>query len=113
MDHKDWLPDEAIENLTVRRALSKVEDSISLSNELFKENLPMSVMSICHLAVYSPIEAIRFQAAKYVVDRTMGDKGSMPDVDSKPAWERIYEGVLVEADKIVGNGKYNDQDFGL
>lgn len=111
MNHKDWLPDEAIADLTVRRALRQVEDPVAMANDLFKENLPMSVMAICHIALHSPVDAIRFQAARYVVDRTMGDKGGpMVDGDNKPAWERIYEGVLVEADKITGQAS---QDFGM
>jgi hypothetical protein len=103
MEYKEWVPDEAVERLTLERIKHGV-DPIKIAAELFKENLPLSVMSICHMAVHSPAEAIRFQAARYVVDRTMGSsKEDLRGVDNEPAWNKIYDSVLVEADNITKN----------
>ncbi|SRR6266511_1650170 len=102
MDYKEWCPDEAIQDLTVRRALREVEDPVKMAVDLLKENLPLSVLSMTHLAVHSPTEAIRYQASKYIMDRTLGDpRANLMLPDNKPAWERIYDDVLVEAEKIV------------
>ena len=100
---RDWIPDSAVEELTVRRALSKVEDPIKLAVDILRENLPLSTMSMVHLATNSPTEAIRFQAAKYVMDRTLGDGKDLKLPDNKPAWEKIYDTVLVEVDNITKN----------
>lgn len=101
---KDWVPEEAIANLTLRRALQDKEDATKLAAELFKEALPVSVMAMTHLAIHSPTEAIRFQASKYVIDRSMGPVTSqIKPVDERPAWEKLFETVTVEVDAISGS----------
>lgn len=101
MTDQEWVPDEALKTMPMHKALHG-EDPIKVANELLKEALPMSIMSITHLAIHSPAEQVRLQAAKYVVDRTLGPvKDDMRVADNKPAWEKIYEGVLVEAESII------------
>lgn len=73
-----------------------------MANDILKENLPLATMSIAHMAVHSPTEQVRFNAAKYIVDRVYGDTKGGPIQDTKPAWEYIYQDVLVEADGITG-----------
>jgi len=95
--YKEWDPNEALANLTMEKALEGMDNPIKLAKRLFDENLPLSVMSICHLAINSPNEGIRFNAARYVVDRTMGapDKQGLPNEDH--IWKSVYDTVLTEA----------------
>lgn len=96
-DNRDWIPDEAVANLTVRRALMEDEDPIKLANSVLKETVPLATMSMAHLAIHCPVDSVRYQAAKYVMDRVLGAAGQGAD-DVRPAWEDIYEAVLVEAE---------------
>jgi hypothetical protein len=95
-DLRQWVPDEAIENLTVRRALQNMEDPLRLASDILKETLPLATMSMAHLAVHSPTEAIRFQAARYIMDRTLGDGPKIPE--AKPAWDKIFDSVVTEVE---------------
>ncbi len=104
-DLRSWVPDEAVEELTVRRALAKYEDPIKMSGEIIKENLPLATMSMVHLAINCPAEPVRFQAAKYVMDRALGDGRDLRLPDNKPAWDKIYDSVLTEVDNIVKKGE--------
>lgn len=94
-DSRAWVPDEAVEALTVRRALQKFEDPVKMSADIIKEHLPLATMSMVHLAIYSNTEMIRFNASKYIMDRAMDTrKGGIPD--DKPAWEKIFDSTVVE-----------------
>jgi hypothetical protein len=97
MDYQEWDPDEALKNLKLENALEGMDNPIKLARRLFSENLPLSTMSICHLAVHSPNEGIRFNAARYVVDRTMGivEKANVPD--DEHVWKSVFDSVLTEA----------------
>lgn len=102
MSNRDWVPDDAIEELTLRRAMQTVEDPAKIAADLFKEALPLSVMSMTHLAIHSPTEAIRFQASKYVIDRSMGPvTATTKPVDERPAWEKLLQTITVEADAVT------------
>lgn len=100
-DYREWVPDEAVEKLTVRRALQEVEDPIKMASDLIKEALPLATMSMTHLAIYSPTENVRFQAAKFIMDKALGDSKELRLPDNKPAWETIYDSVLVEAENVL------------
>lgn len=94
---RDWVPDQEIEKLTLRRALQDQEDPAKMAADLFKEALPLAVMSMTHMAIHSPTEPIRFQAAKYVIDRSMGPvTATTKPVDERPAWEKLLQTVTVE-----------------
>lgn len=100
MSHADgsWDPIEALKNLTMEKALGQNESPQNLAKRLFEENLPVSVMAICHLATYSETEAIRFNAAKYVVERTMGPAERQDKLEGRHIWDDIYEKVVSEAE---------------
>lgn len=96
---KDWVPDKAIEELTLKRALQTVEDPIKMANELFKEALPLATMGMVHIAVHEPNPQIRFNAQKYVIDRNMGSVQSPTKPESEaPAWQKIFDSIAVVAD---------------
>lgn len=97
---KEWCPDEAIEELTLKRALQEVEDPIKMTNDLFRDALPLVAMGMTHLAIHEPNPGIRFNAQKYVIDRSMGSVNNPTrPVDDRPAWEKIFDSVVVEAQK--------------
>lgn len=104
-DTRSWCPDEAIEQLTVRRALQDKEDPIKMAADIVKEHLPLATMSMAHLAIHSQTEAIRFQASKYIMDRSLGDGKDLRLPDNKPAWDKIFDSVLVEVEQITKEGQ--------
>ena len=59
-----WDPNKALTNLTMEKALGANETPQVLAKRLFEENLPVSVMAICHLATYSESEAIRYPSGE-------------------------------------------------
>lgn len=102
-DLRGWVPEEAIEKLTLERALHANEDPIEMATKIIKENLPIAAMSMAHLAVYSPTEMVRLNAAKYLMDRAFDPKGKLPD--AKPAWDKVFESAMVEIDSALGGGE--------
>jgi len=104
-DNRDWVPDEAVEQLTVRRALQDVEDPIKLASDLIKEALPLVTMGMTHLAIHSTTENVRFQAAKYIMDKALGEGKDLRLPDAKPAWDKVFDSVLVEVNNIQKRGE--------
>lgn len=98
VDRREWVPDEAVASLTVRRALQKVEDPMKMAAEILKEALPLATMAMVHMAIHSPTDGIRFNAAKYVMDRTLGDGKDLRLPDNQPAWEKIFDHTMVEVE---------------
>jgi hypothetical protein len=98
MDMSEWDPIEALKNLTMEKALNSTETPVQQAKRLFSENLPVAVMAICHMATYSSTEVIRFNAAKYVVDRTLGADKTVPNGGERHVWEEIYDNVVTEAE---------------
>lgn len=101
VDRREWVPDEAVEQLTVRRAFQKVEDPLKMAADILKEALPVAALSMVHLAIHSPTEGIRYNASKYVMDRTLGDGKDMRLPDNKPAWDRIFDSAMVEVESAL------------
>jgi hypothetical protein len=99
----DWNPFEALKNLTMERALESTNTPQQTAKRLFEENLPIAVMSICHIATYGESEAMRFNAARYVVERTMGPAERTSTVDGRHAWDDIYEKVVSEAEGYLNS----------
>jgi hypothetical protein len=54
-----------------------------------------------YLAINSQTEMIRFNAAKYVMDKSFGNGNDLRMPDNKPAWDKIFDSVLVEVDQIT------------
>src|SRR6266403_3961174 len=96
-----WDPIRALRNLTMERALSSTDTPQMMAKRLFEENLPVAVMAIAHLATYSETEIIRLNAAKFVVERTMGPAERAMTQDGKHAWDDIYDDVVVEAEGFI------------
>lgn len=97
----EWNPTRALENLTMERALSSTETPQQMAKKLLEENLPVAVLAIAHLATYSETEVIRLNAAKFVVERTMGPAERVVNESGKHAWDDIYDNVVVEAQNYL------------
>lgn len=97
----DWDPAKALEMLTMERALDSMESPQILAKRLLEECLPMATMSLCHIAVHGDSEVMRFQASKYVVERTMGPAERLPTVEGRNVWDEIYDKVTVEAEEYL------------
>lgn len=99
MDYQEWVPDVAIEQLTLKRALQDVEDPIKLANDMIKEALPLVTMGMVHTAVHEPNAVTRYNAQKYLMDRSLGSVTSPVKPESEaPAWQKIFDTIAVVAD---------------
>lgn len=97
-----WVPERALRDLEMEKALHGHESHAQLARRLMSENLPMAVMAIVHMAVQSSDERTRFNASKYIIDMELGTasaSGKTPD--GEHAWEKVYKSVLVEAEDIT------------
>lgn len=104
MDSRDWVPEEAVESLTVRRALTRDEDPVKMAISIIREHVPVATMRMVHLALHSPTETVAFQASKYIMDKAMGDTRDLK-ISEKPAWEKIFDGVMVEVNSALEGGE--------
>ena len=92
-----WVPDEAVRNLTMEKALHSNETHTQLAKRLLEEALPLATMSVTHMALNSRKEEVRLAAAKYVMEHALGSPGKGQDLPTgKHAWESIHEAVLVD-----------------
>jgi len=99
MEHEDWVPARAIEQLTLKRALQDIEDPVKLANDIIKETLPVATMRMAHLALHEQNPAVAYNAAKYLMDRSMGSVQSPTKPESEaPAWQKIFDSIAVVAD---------------
>lgn len=101
----EWNPTEALKRLTMEMALETTATPQLVAKRLFEENLPLAVMSICHIAAYGESEGMRFNAARYVVERTMGPAERQAAPDGRHAWDDIYENVVSEAEGYLSSGQ--------
>lgn len=95
-----WIPEKAVKDLEMEKVLHGNESHVEMAKRLLKENLPMAVMSVNHLALYSPREEIRLAASKYVIEHAMGTPGKQDLPTGQHAWERVHDAVLVQSAKI-------------
>lgn len=96
-----WDPISALKNLTMDYALTNIKTPEEMAKKLLKENLPVAVMAICHMATYSDSEPMRFSAAKFVVERTMGPAERPSTIDGRRVWDDIYDDVTQEAENYL------------
>lgn len=69
---REWDPDQALRDLAAESQLMQDVDFETTAKRLLQENLVPAVLAIAHLAVHSPNERIRLQAAQYIADRVLG-----------------------------------------
>lgn len=98
---KEWDANHALMMLSMERALDHKDSPQTVAKRLLEECLPIATMSLCHIAVHGDSEVMRFQASKYVVERTMGPAERLAPVEGRHAWDDIYEQVTTEAETFL------------
>ena len=71
-DEVPWVTEEQVAALVMEREFKPAESEEELATRIFREGLPVAAQAIAHLARHSKSEKMRFDAARYVVDRNLG-----------------------------------------
>lgn len=95
----EWVPEDAIEALSMERAASPSESLENLTARLFRENAPAAAMSIVHTALHGANERTRLDASKYVVERLLGKVGESNPVGAVNPLEAFLNGIEDMANK--------------
>lgn len=85
-DDRSWVDTSALEAIALERNL-RTETDEELSRRLLRESSPRAALSLIYLMDKSMNEKIRMDAAKYILDRSLG---------------RIGEDIVQEDDPIMG-----------
>lgn len=67
---KEWDPEAALQSLAFEAQMES-GDAAAASARLLREHAIMATQSICHLAAFAINERMRFEAARYVVDKVL------------------------------------------
>lgn len=95
----EWVPEKAIEELTLKRALQDVEDPVKMASDIIKETLPIATMRMRHLALHEPNPTVAYNAAKYFMDRSLGSVSAPTKLETEaPAWQKIFDSIAVVSD---------------
>jgi len=70
-------PQEDTDALIMERTIHGDEAYDAMAYRLFEENVYTAALSIIQMAVHGSTERIKFEAAKYVVDRVLGRIGDL------------------------------------
>lgn len=99
----EWSAAKALSALKMEEALANNMTPAQIAKKLLNENLPIAVMAICHIAQFSDSEPIRFNAAKFIVERTMGpsERVTPEDAGHRFAWDDIYDKVTTDAENYA------------
>lgn len=105
-----WLPEQAVTNMSMEKAMHGHESNAELAKRLIDECLPLAVMSVTHMAIYSAKEEVRMSASKYLIDHAMGSPIKKDDVPmgGKHAWDVVHDAVLVDAQQLQSNWHKED-----
>lgn len=88
----DWVTDEEVQALREEREVFSLDET-QQAEKIFKENLPAVAHSVVKLARTAQSEAVRLNAAKYVVDRNLG-KIVEPDLGEQDMIKELLQGVV-------------------
>lgn len=90
-----WVDDEALEALKMESAVFGQglgsQSNADISQRLMDENVVGATMSIIHIARHAEQPQLRFNAAKYVVDRVLGSVGKDAPSKDKDPLEALVE----------------------
>ena len=104
-DGEPWVTDEAFDNLVMERVVNPAESAEELTMRLFREASPVATQGIIHLALKGASERVRFEAQKYIVDRTVGRIGdAKPDTDASQSWEKFMSEVIKDTEAHANGG---------
>lgn len=79
----EWNPDKRLEELAFEQQIDD-GDPAKTAMRIFRENAVMAAHSITWMAIHSPDQRIRLDAAKYTVERIIGKVGDEQVFDDDP-----------------------------
>jgi len=88
-DALTFVSEEDIKNLKLEQEVTD-ESMVSMGQRFFEDNLPQAVLSIVKVARHSENDKLRFDAAKYIVERVLG-KIQDTGTTEKAAWEKLID----------------------
>lgn len=106
---RDWKPEESLQALTAEAqafGLTNPDgsiDAVAMGRKQLAECLNTCLAGMAHLASFGESESVRFQAQKYLIDRSMGivsALGDLHDGDTNPL-EKLL-GEIVEYENAHG-----------
>jgi len=106
-----WDPDEALKGLVLQSQVEG-EDETTQANRILREAAPMAAQAVVHIAKYARSDSLRFQAAKYVIERNLGtvnnESSTSPKSETSPL-EQLLGAVVKDVEDYANNGgNHND-----
>jgi len=94
----EWDPEEAMKALASETKLLDDGDTTQTSRRLLQHNLAAATQSVIHIALHSPNERLRLDAAKTIMDRCLGTvAASDPLGKPKDNLELVLEEIFTNA----------------
>ena len=72
----DWNPDDAFASLVAETIDGHNGDHLKHAEAIIHDAAPIAAQTIVHIAKFSPVEKVRLDASKYIIERTLGKTGS-------------------------------------
>jgi hypothetical protein len=103
---EEWNSDQTLENLKMERSVRPEETNEQMTRRLLEEAAPAAAQSIIHLALHSPNDNTRLNAAKYVTDSLLESDSS----GGKAKWEELIGTAVSEVEVYANQGAPSDGD---
>ena len=88
-DDLTFVSDDDVDMLTAEKEMLG-GSTVDLGRRYLEENLPQAVLSIVKVARHSENDKLRFDAAKYIVERVLGKIADNSSTE-KAAWEKLID----------------------
>jgi len=88
----------------IAAATEQIATSGRNAEAIFRANAAAAATEIVNLALSSPNDSVRFNAAKYVVERVMGKVPDTKDFDKDGTgapWEGVYSAIVVHEPSAI------------
>ena len=98
MDYEEepvWEPDKIIDGLAEEQEVFNLNE-IQLAEKMLRENLPVCVDSVVWLSRNSRNEKLRFDAARYVIERVLGKVNDQGLTKKGDIYDDFLEDVVTE-----------------
>ncbi len=95
-----WDTDEALESLSLDRAMRPDESDAELTKRLLMQAAPQAATSIIAIAMHARSDTARLAAARYIVDLTRDETAAS---GAAQTWESLISDVVSKAE-IFANG---------
>jgi len=81
----------------------------AVTANLLRKHASKAAQAVVDIALNSENDRVRLDAAKYIIDRTLGRVGEerQRDEDGRAPWEKVFDSVLVEPphdERVAGKG---------